>query len=282
MSMHKKLWLVVLVGALLWSAAPAMADGDIYVIAGGGAAGTRIASLPCTISNPGFYYVASNLTCASGHGITVSANDVTIDLMGFRLSGNATSSGITFPNLDPKNNLEIRNGTLTGWYNGIFADGGNNCRFINLRVESNNNCGVVLSGYGHLIKGCTISDNNYNYGIYLAGSGTISNNIVITNSYGIYVNADTGLRYALISGNLVSNAFTHIYLSGPGSIIGNTIVTQASQTGIDLSAATPSNPLAILVDQNTAGGAGTPITPVTPTTGSGLVYGKNAGITSTP
>jgi parallel beta-helix repeat protein len=272
--MHKKLWLVVLVGALLWNAAPAMADGDIYVIAGGGAAGTRIASLPYTISNAGFYYVASNLTYTGtlDAGITVSADDVTIDLMGFRLSNDGTKTAIY--NSNQYKNLEIRNGTLSGWYNGIHSYDSNNNRFINMRIEGSTQLGIYLNGYGHLIKGCTIS-NTSDTGIWLVGGGTISNNVVNNNTfYGIVAGG-----YSMISNNLVSNSAQHIYLSSPGTIIGNTIRGDSgqTQTGINLTDAGTTNP--ILVDQNTVAGCSTPISY---TAGMVVITKNNAGITSTP
>ena len=47
---------------------------------------TPISSLPYTISAPGSYYLTGPLN-STNTGITVAANDVTIDLMGFTISG---------------------------------------------------------------------------------------------------------------------------------------------------------------------------------------------------
>jgi hypothetical protein len=78
----------------LLSSSPAWAE-DFYVIAGGGAVGTKITSVPYIITQPGFYYLGGNLSYnATGNAITVNANDVTIDLMGCTLSC-TTGSGIT-------------------------------------------------------------------------------------------------------------------------------------------------------------------------------------------
>src|SRR4030095_6606576 len=45
---------------------------------------TPISTLPFTISSPGSYYVTSNLTGVAGqHGITINADNVTLDLGGF-------------------------------------------------------------------------------------------------------------------------------------------------------------------------------------------------------
>ena len=73
--MYKKLFTVILLSLLLSSAA-ALADGDIYA---GGPAGTRITSLPYTISASGAYYLASNLSYGSGDGITIANDHVTLE-----------------------------------------------------------------------------------------------------------------------------------------------------------------------------------------------------------
>jgi hypothetical protein len=91
--MKRKIWLLALVGAVLLSAGPAWAQDEFYVIAGGGV-GTRITSLPYTITSPGFYYLTSNLSYSgSSNGITVNSNDVTLDLMGFSISGPGSGAG---------------------------------------------------------------------------------------------------------------------------------------------------------------------------------------------
>ena len=59
--MKRKFWFLMLVGAVLLNGSPVLADGDFYVVAGGGGVGTKITSLPYTIDKPGFYYLGGNL-----------------------------------------------------------------------------------------------------------------------------------------------------------------------------------------------------------------------------
>lgn len=224
--MKRKLWVLALVGAMLLSVCPVLADGDFYVIASGGGVGTKITSLPYTVTAPGFYYLSGNLTPTSGNGITVNTDDVTIDLMGFCLTGISVGSGIEMVG---RKNVEIRNGVLRNWWTGIHAPDSvtSGHRAINIRAEANHSSGIAMAGDGHLIKGCTALDNTQ-YGIYLTGAGTISNNVVTNNTFGIYCTR--------------------------GSVIGNTVTCNSGQTGFFLSDLT-SNP--ILMDQNTVSGAGT-------------------------
>src|SRR5437588_12623981 len=54
---------------------------------------TPISSLPYTVTNGGSYYLTANLTgVALQSGITIQADDVTLDLNGFTLIGVPTSS----------------------------------------------------------------------------------------------------------------------------------------------------------------------------------------------
>jgi hypothetical protein len=259
----KRFLLLALIFSVMVTTAPALADGDFYVIAGGGGVGTKITSLPYTISTPGFYYLSKDLS-TSGAGITVNASHVTIDLMGFSLVGNdKTNTGIY---MSGKTNVEVRNGTVRYFDKGIFEDSGNgaNHRIINVRVEVNS-IGIWFYGSGHLVKGCTAAGNS-NTGIYMDG-GNISYNVLNNNSTGIYLGEGT------ITGNTIKNAAVGpapgILCVGTGSIIGNTVTCNTGQSGI---VASPGGS-PVVVDQNSVGGSGTHYT-----TGSGTIKTiSNAG-----
>jgi hypothetical protein len=217
---------------------------DFYVIAGGGAPGTKITSVPFTINNPGFYFLGGNLTYnGSGNAITVNVDDVTLDLMGFSLSGTSSAYGIY---MDGRSNVEIRNGTVRGFYIGVYGVNSvtsNKHRAINIRA-TDNEFGIFLYGNNHLIQNCN-SSNNGSTGLGLT-TGTITNCVASNNFYGISV-------------------------SGPGNVIGN-IAFNNSDLNFELGngAAT-----AIMVDRNSAFGKPTNYHVVPGTTG--VVMGTNAG-----
>lgn len=59
-------------------------------------AGTPIGSLPFDITQPGYYYVTRDLTAPTGqHGITITSDDVTVDLGGFTIRAGDSPSGST-------------------------------------------------------------------------------------------------------------------------------------------------------------------------------------------
>ena len=96
---------------------------------------TPISALPFTISQPGSYYMTGNLMGVAGQdGITIAASDVTLDLMGFALTGVAGSlkgvriSGGAF-------NIAVRNGTVRSWGGeGVDAASAANGQYQDLRL----------------------------------------------------------------------------------------------------------------------------------------------------
>ena len=85
--------------------------------------GTKISSVPYTITQPGFYFLTGNLTYNGAlNAITVSANNVTLDLMGFSLSYTGSASQPNGIYMSGRSNVEVRNGSVTGFYTGVYED----------------------------------------------------------------------------------------------------------------------------------------------------------------
>jgi parallel beta-helix repeat protein len=131
-----------------------------------------------TINQSGSYYLTGDRS-TSVSGIFVDADNVTIDLNGYSLIGpGGWSYGI---HMIARSNVEIRNGTVRGFYRGIYESdsSGNNHRVINVRVVRNTRDGIHLMGSKHLVKDCTASDNgnsasDFVYGIYVGTGSTVT------------------------------------------------------------------------------------------------------------
>lgn len=130
---------------------------------------TPISSLPHTISAPGSYYVATNLTGVAGqNGITISASGVTLDLMGFELVGGpGTGTGITVLGYA---NIVIRNGTVRGWGDGgALGFYGEHVTLERLRAIQNT--GIGLGGAGSMTD-CRAYSNTV-HGLANLGAGVV-------------------------------------------------------------------------------------------------------------
>lgn len=191
---------------------------------------TPISALPYTITNSGAYVVVGNLTGTNGEvGITIQADNVTLDLNGFQLKGVVGAlQGISVT--DSRSSITIKNGSLVGWpLEGINASNAVNSRLSDLLVES---CAFsdlvhpgVSVGLNSLVErcffvdmrtdglvtsqGCVISlcvgrkngKANGGYG-FRATAGTIfSKCIAFENSSGIYASEGSALSGCLAYSN---------------------------------------------------------------------------------
>ena len=170
-------FLIALFLLLIFNIANAFADS--YVIVGSRGIGTKINTLPYTIASSGYYYIARDLSCdATNHGITIAADNVTLDLMGFSLNGPGSGNDYDGIYIDTLYNVEIRNGTVRNFKGcGIHEDSsnGNGHRIINIRANNNSSSGIALVGKNNLIEKCT-AESNGSYGISAGYHSTITGN----------------------------------------------------------------------------------------------------------
>jgi hypothetical protein len=111
------------------------------------------------ISAPGSYYFTDNITGDTGkHGISIQANDVTLDLNGFALKGGAGGlRGVDVP--VAQSAFCIRNGSVRGWFGGgVRADAAVTLA-ENLRLSDNIGATGLVVGNGSMIKDCVASGN---------------------------------------------------------------------------------------------------------------------------
>lgn len=142
---------------------------------------TDLATLPgnasavIVISQPGSYYLTGNVQgVASKHGILVASPDVTIDLQGFAVLGNAASlNGIH----STDQRIVVRNGRVSNWNNGLEL--GAFCTVEQILSASNRGNGIQLAGVS-TIQGCK-AFNNSGKGFQLAEMTTVSDCLAFSN-----------------------------------------------------------------------------------------------------
>ncbi len=186
------------------------------------------------INQSGSYYLTGD-RYASGYGITVNTDNVTIDLNGYSLIGLGGSSYGIY--MRTRGNVEISNGTVRGFFRGIYESdsSGNNHRVINVRAVSNTREGIHLIGSKHIVKDCTASDNGASasgdvYGIYVGKGSIVTSCIASENGdsasgdvYGIY--ADAG---STVTGNTVCD---NGYAATTGAVYGIRVDKDSTVTG---------------------------------------------------
>jgi hypothetical protein len=118
-----------------------------------------IASLPYTINQPGSYYLTTNLTgVASQPGITITSDNVTIDLNDHALVGVAQAlDGLRVEGT--RTNITIRNGSLQNWPgDGVDASSAVNSQLRNLVAARNAGAGL-RAGEGSVVIACSARTN---------------------------------------------------------------------------------------------------------------------------
>lgn len=149
------------------------------------------------IGAPGSYYLTGNITGAPGkHGISVQANDVTIDLNGFALTGGGGGAfrGINVP--VAQKNLCIRDGTVRDWTDGgVRTDLATSTLAENLRLSDNTGATGLALGNG-LAKNCVATGNATGF---VVGNGAEIKDCVATANTTGFSTADRAMLSSCIA-----------------------------------------------------------------------------------
>lgn len=187
-----------------------------------------------TIDTPGSYVVVQNLD-AIGDCLVVAADNVTIDLGGHVLAGDGTGEGIKVSFAGAfRSNVAVRNGTVTGFGDGVALFGVVDARVSDVRALSNGGTGIRVDK-GSTVTGCTAAENGDN-GIQTETGSTVTGNTARNNGQaGIRVNA-----LSTVAGNTAmenGSVGIHVFNNG-GTVTGN---TASFNDNVGLSILCPSN-----------------------------------------
>lgn len=170
---------------------------------------TPISALPYTISTPGSYFLTRNLSASSGSGITVSANDVTIDLMGFTLSATslATANGIV--SSGAVRNIAIKNGNINDWAsNGINLTSATVISIDDVRLNQNGSTGMDV-GTNARVRNCSAVSHNPGLVAIRASTSSVLSNCS-TQGYGTGI--ATGANSTVEDCSVTGATATGIYI----------------------------------------------------------------------
>jgi parallel beta-helix repeat protein len=215
---------------------------------------TPISLLPFTINASGSYYVTSNLTGVAGqHGITINADNVTLDLGGFELVGPGGAATAAIRLINAHTNATIRNGTVRGWLSSsVLAEtaASTEMHVENLRVFNGGSAGILLGNNG-TAKGCEVracvatgifggtsckiiectsvgQTGAGGDGIFLVRNGTVTDCVVTGNgNRGIVTGDASVISHCVSSGNTATGIIT-----SSQSTLGDCAVEGNGSTGI--------------------------------------------------
>jgi hypothetical protein len=188
---------------------------------------TPITSLPISITTSGSYYLTRNFT-TSGTAITINADNVTLDLMGFTITGPGTGTTRGVYAMQ-RSNITVTNGYLVNFGNNAVdisstpgikivdvtasSSGAHGIRVLGpdaivdrCSAHGNASAGIRASGRT-MIRDCSVSGNT-GYGIFSTG-GSITGCVAEANGVGIFA------YNVQIKGNTVTgNAGSGIWAEG--------------------------------------------------------------------
>jgi len=170
---------------------------------------TAITSLPYGIATQGVYCLTGNLSTSmtSGNAITINANNVTIDLNGFKLGGLGAGDGTQARGIYAlqRKNITIKNGIIRGFYYGIRLDGGP---------------APFTTTSGHVIKDI-LADQNTRQGIFVQGLGsTVSHNKVVDTGGSVHFDEAYGIVVMGPGVKVLNNKVSKTTAQGAGSARG--------------------------------------------------------------
>lgn len=189
-----------------------------------------IAQVPYVINAPGSYIVVTDLTIPGPgiSGITITANNVSLDLNGHNLIGAGGMVGAHGVNIvTPATDIEVKNGVIRHWGgDGIYAFKVDRCVVSNIRAVGNGLNGIELQD-GCVVTDCVCIENLWS-GITGFDSGKYTRNICKDNGrFGIHVQS-----YNSVIGNTCTgNLWDGIYVI-TGCVVSDDTSTSNGQCGI--------------------------------------------------
>jgi hypothetical protein len=189
---------------------------------------TPIKSLPAVISSQGVYCLTGNLTTniSSGIAINITANNVTLDLNGWKVGGQAAGTTTLAAGIfSDADNVTVKNGIVRGFNVGIYLQGRGSV-VEDMLTDENTTVGIEVIGQGSIVRrnqvvdtgGSTLDPGSFAIGIEVDGSGA-----------SVEDNEVSGLTATYLSVNLITE--TGIEIIGDYSTARHNIITDNARPG---------------------------------------------------
>ena len=259
--------------ALLVLSTSALAVDGVYEInqecaLNGGCFAGDAAGFPVQITSPGSYVLTGDLsaTASVSSMILVGANEVRLDLNGFKIDGGGTCTG--FPVTSCSGGLStygiqafgarihVSNGIVRGMEDDGISQTGNSSRLSNLHVRENGRHGALMA-HSAVVDRVTAA-NNGQWGISINNGSMVTNSDALANgSVGI-----TTVGSARISGCVARSNGSNGIAAGMGSTVSDSVARDNSSDGISVTGGShvfgntlygnASNGINLLLDGNSA------------------------------
>jgi len=171
------------------------------------------------VTDSGSYILTKNLN-AVGNCLVVEADNVTINLDGWIISGDGTGEGITNDGVGRKN-IAVRDGVITNFISGIQFAAGSGCIVERVRASQNS---LISINAGNR---ASVRDNNTSgsvFGIFAGPGSLIAGNVAFDHT-------NTGISASVgstVSSNTAYGNDKGIVVACPSNVIGNTSVNNSS------------------------------------------------------
>ena len=201
---------------------------------------TPISAAPFTINTPGSYYLTKNLSVAGGNAITITADNVALDLSGFTISSTAASAAgtaILLGGSGARKNISIFNGNISsgvtesggtyagsGFANGILSSvDPTSGRVSHVSISGVLVDGIHLGGVSNTVEFCTVN---------VAGSiGIFADSVSNSVAYdcgGVAIQAETASNCHGVGGGDGGGIGAITAINCDGSSVGNSFGISAA------------------------------------------------------
>ncbi len=172
---------------------------------------TPIGALPYDITQPGSYYLTGPLF-STNYGIRIFSHDVTVDLMGFTITGTANPMlpgiHVVANNVTSFRNIVVRNGGISEFGHGVFFENVVGGAIRDMTIAQNSGVGIYIFSTNLPCRSVVVENNsitdNAGVGIQISTVGSASaNNGHVIRGNALSGNGEFGIRMSFCQGVLV-------------------------------------------------------------------------------